>query len=108
MEAADHVDFGDADIEAALHAVEDFINGHLKGVLLVFARSECAELAAEDAVVGVVDVEVVDVGADVPVLALADDVGDCAEGVQVAAAVEGEGVGIGDALAVAHLVVDRL
>ena len=78
--------------------------GHLVDVvgelalLLVRAAGEGAELAAQDADVGVVEIEIEDVGGDVAVLALADVIGEVAERVEVLDGVEAQAFLIGEAL----------
>ena len=83
MQPADHVDLRDPEFQPRARLFHDLVDAHLKGVRLALFRAERAELTREDAVVRVIDVLVVDVGRDVPVFALAQDVGDRAQAVEI-------------------------
>ena len=108
MKPADHMHLGDADFQAPLHAADDLVDGQFERVALRFAGAKGAELAPQDAVIRIIDVEIVDVGADVPVLPLANDIRDHAERVEVAALIEMQAVRIRDPLPYQHLAIDGL
>ena len=99
VESADDVDLGRAlgvGLDDLAHHVVHLV-GEL-AFLLVRAAGEGAELTAQDADVGIVEVKIEDVGRDVAVLALADVIGEIAERVEVLDVVEAEGLGVGQAL----------
>src|SRR5581483_141871 len=73
--------------------------GELEAVRVALLSGEGAELAAQDAGVGVIDVAIDDVAGAVAGLALAREVGDGADGIEVPALEEAQGVGFGDAFA---------
>ena len=85
---------------------DDFLDGELEAVGVALLAGEGAELAAQDAVVRVVDVAVDDVAGAVAHLALAGEVGDGADGVQVLALEKAERVGLGDPFAGGDLVIE--
>ena len=88
VQPADHVNLGDAERQRRAHFLDDLIDGELEGVRVAFPGAERAELAGEHAEVRVVDVLIVNVSRDVPVLPLADRVGHGAKRVQIVRAVE--------------------
>ena len=103
MQPADHVNLGDPLLHRTAHGGDDLRNRHLKRVRVALARGERAELAGEDADVRVVDVAIENVGGDVAVLALAHEVRDRADRVQVFRRVEPQRVRIGNSSAVCDL-----
>lgn len=106
MKSADDVEFGDAFGQAGTGRVDHFGDGIFESVGVAFASGEGAELAGEDADVGVVEVAVEDEGGAVAVFAFADEVGEAAEVVEVGVVEEGEGVIGGDALVLGDVVGD--
>jgi len=96
MESADDVDFGDA--LGLLRLAGHFLDviGEL-AFRFVGTAGEGAELAAQDADVRVVEIEVEDVGRDVAVLPFADVIGQIAEGVEVLHRVEAQAFFVGQA-----------
>ena len=74
---------------------------------VAFARAKGAELAREDAVVRVVDVLVVNVGGHVPVLALAQDVRDAAQSINIRGTVEARRFVLVNSLTRHDLIADR-
>ena len=57
MQAADDVQFRDAESQRLLRLGHHLLGRELKTVLVAFLAREGAELAGEDAIVGIVDVE---------------------------------------------------
>ena len=74
---------------------------------LIFPRAECTELAAQDAMIRIVDVKIVDVRADIAVLPFANDIRDHPERVEVAGLVELQTFRFADAFPFLHLPVNR-
>ena len=83
MEPADHVHLRDSKAERFSHHADNFVNRVFKGVCIALLRGESAELAGEDANIGIIDVTIVNVGGVVAVLSLAHDVGDHAKRVKI-------------------------
>ena len=106
MQTADDVKFGDADGERGAGFFDDLFGAELPAVGVAFFAGERAELAAQDAVVGVVDVGVDDVGGAVADFALAGDVGKGAEGVNVFGIEKAEGFVVGEPFACDGFVVE--
>lgn len=102
VETADDMEFGDAEFEGLSGLFDHGFGGELEAVGVAFFAGEGAELAGEDAVVGVVEVAIDEVGGEVTDLALAGEVGEGAEGVEVGMGEELEGVGVGETLAGGH------
>lgn len=99
VEAADDMEFCDSDLEGFAGFLDHFIDGEFEAVLVTFFAGEGAELATEDAVIGVIDVAVDDIaGAGVVTLAVGE-VGEAADGGDIGVLQEEEGVLFGDALA---------
>src|SRR5579863_753900 len=99
MQAADDVEFGDAEFKGVAGFFDDFFDGKLEAVGIALFAGESAELATENAVVGVVDVAIDDVAGAITVFAAALDIRDCAEGVEIGGLEELLGVSVGDSLA---------
>ncbi len=99
MQSADDVHFGRALVVGLLRLARHLVDvvGEL-ALLLVRAARKGAELAAQDADVGVVEIEIEDVGRDVAVLALAHVIGEIAERVEVLDRVEAQAFLVGQAL----------
>ena len=89
MQSADDVHLGDALVIGLLRLPRHLLDvvGEL-ALLFVRPAGEGAELAAQDADVGVVEIEIEDVGRDVAVLPFADVIGEIAERVEVLHRVE--------------------
>ena len=85
---------------------DDLLDGELEAVGVALLAGEGAELAAQDAVVRVVDVAVDDVAGAAAHFALAGEVGDGADGIQVFAFEQAERVGLGNPLAGGDLVIE--
>ena len=98
MEAADDVELGDRFGVAGGGGRPGLFERHGVGAGLAFFAAERAQAAGRDADVGGVDVAIdVEVG-DVAVESLADEVGEPADGEDVAGLVEGDAVIEGEAL----------
>ena len=106
MQAADDVQFRDADLQRLARLADNFLDGKLEAIRVAFLARERTELARKDAVVRIVDVAIDDVARAVADLALPDKICDGADGVQVSRFKEPEGVGIGDAFIGDNLVVN--
>ena len=85
MEPAHDVQLSEAEAQGLTPFLHDLLDGMLEAVGIAFLAGEGAELTGEDAVVGVVDIAIEDVAGALADFALADEVGDGADGVQVAA-----------------------
>jgi hypothetical protein len=100
METADDMQFGDAEGEGFAGFGQHLVEGQLEAVGVAFLAGEGAELATEDAVIGVIEVAVDEVGGVGSDAAVAEFVGQGTEGVEVAGSEEGQGFLGGEALAV--------
>src|SRR5208282_6341812 len=85
---------------------DDFLDGELEAVGVALLAGKGTELAAQDAIIRVVDVAVDDVAGATAGFALASEVGDGANGVEVLALEEAERVGLGNSLAGGDLVIE--
>src|SRR3989442_4260146 len=106
MQAADDVQFGDAQRQRLARLLHDLVNAQLEAVLVAFLTGERAELAAQDAIVRIVDVAVDDITGAAAVLALVHKIGDGADCVEVFALEQPQGIGVGNPLAGDHFVVE--
>lgn len=106
MKPADDVEFGNADGEGFAGFLDDFFDRELEAVGIALFPGEGAELAAQDAVVGVIDIAVEDVAGAVAAFAFANEIGNGADGVDVFALEEAESVGFVDALVGGDFFVD--
>jgi hypothetical protein len=85
--------------------LNNFLDREHESVGIPLFSSERAELAAQDAIIGIIDVPVDDVTGPVAVFALANEIGDGAERVQVTSLEQAQGVGLVEALAGGDFVV---
>src|SRR5438270_4228125 len=92
MQPADHVHLRHSEAERIAHHADDFVNRVLKGVCIALFSGESAELAGEQANVGVIDVAIVDISCVVAVLSLTHNVGNYSEGVKIVRAIESESI----------------
>src|SRR6266571_5540424 len=106
MQSADNVQLGDAQRQRLARFLRDLVNAQLEAVFVAFLAGERAELAAQDAIVRVVDVAVEDVAGAAPILALVHKIRDGADGVEVFALEQPQGVGLGHPFAGDHFVVE--
>src|SRR6266545_103568 len=106
MQSADDVQLGDPDGQRLARFLDHLRNRQLEAVLVAFLAGERAELAAQDAVVRIVDVAVDDVAGATAVLALVDKIRNGADGVQVFALEKPQGVGLGNPVAGGDFVAD--
>ncbi len=105
VQPADDVQLGDAQAERLAGLGDDVLDGELEAVGVALFPGKGTELAAQDAVVRVVDVAVDDVAGAAADFALAGEVGDGADGIKVFAFEQAERVGLGDPLAGSDLVI---
>ena len=63
-------------------------NCHLKSMRITFLGAECAELAAQNANIGVVHISVENIGRYIAILPLPDDIGQKTESVQIARSIK--------------------
>jgi hypothetical protein len=98
MQPADHVHFGNPAGERFPDRLDDFIGGMFESMGITLFCRESAELAGEDADIGVIDVAIEDIGGDVAVLPFPHRAGHDAEGVKIARAIKGERLLLVDAL----------
>src|SRR5437879_8676831 len=106
MQSADNVQLGNAQRQRLARFLHDLVSAQLEAVFVAFLAGERAELAAQDAVVRIVDVAVDDVAGAAPILALVHKIRDGADGVEVFALEQPQGVGLGHPFAGDHFVVE--
>jgi len=106
MQSADDVQFRNAELERLTRLFDHLRNGQLETIRVAFLARERAELAAQDAVIRVVDVAIDDVAGAVANLLLPREISDGAEGVQVFGLKQPQRVGFGNALAGGDLVLE--
>ena len=107
MKAADHVHFGDAAGQRFSHCGDDFIDRAFKSMRVALLRGEGAELAGEDADVGIVDVTIEDVGRGIAILPLTHGAGHDPESIEIMSIVELKRILIGDPLIQIDLLGNR-
>src|ERR1051325_4142337 len=83
MQSSHDVKFRDADMQGFPRHGHDLIGGVLKSVRIALLASKRAKLAAQDAVVGIIDVAINDVGRPVSVFPLICEIGDRAKSIEV-------------------------
>ena len=98
MQSANNVELGDAEVESLPGHLDNFLHGILEAVRIALLARKRAELAAQDAIIGIIDVAVDDVAGAVADFAFAHEVRDGPEGIQVLGFKEAQGVLIGNAL----------
>src|SRR5687768_9787445 len=106
MEAADDVKLRDAEVQGLARFVHHLLDGELKAIGVTLLASKSAELAAQDAIVGVIDVAVDDIAGAVANLSVAHKIRNRAHRVQVFAFEEPERLVFVNAFARDYLVVD--
>ena len=106
MQSADDVQFRDAELQRLARLLDHLRDGQLEAVRVALLARERAELAAQDAVVRVVEVAIDDVAGAVAHLLLSREIGDGAEGVEVLGFKQPQRVGFGNAFAGGDLVVE--
>ena len=106
MQAADDVQFRATQLQRFAGLRHDLVHRQFEAVRIAFLPGKRAELAGEDAVVGIVDVAVDDVARAVAGLALAGQVGDGTDRVLVFGFKQAQGIGFRNAHACGHLVLD--
>ena len=99
MQSADNMEFRDAESERLAGLLDYFLDGELETIGVAFLSGEGAELAAQDAVIRVVDVAIDDVAGAVTHLALPGKVGNRTDGIQILALEQAQGVGFGNPFA---------
>src|SRR5438876_10827164 len=98
--------FGDADVECLAGHFDDFLDTVLEAVGVAFFAGKGAKLAAQDAVVGIVDVAIDNVAGIVAVLPLPNEIGDRADGIEVFAFKQAQAVGFGNTFTGDNFLVD--
>ena len=106
MQPADNVQFGDAEIQRFARFLHDFFDAELKAIRVALLARERAKLAAQDAVVRIVDVAIDDVTGAIAVFALSGEIGDGAERIQIFGFKQTQSVGFINAFACGHFLVD--
>src|SRR5688572_4014733 len=106
MQAADNMQFRDPDRESFTRFLDDVIHGELKAVGVALFAGERAELAAQDAVVRIVDVAVQNVARAIAALPFPHEIRDCADGVEVFAFEKAKSIRLGNTLRRDHFFVD--
>jgi hypothetical protein len=95
-----------AQVEGFASFLRDFVNRELETVGIAFLARERAELATQDAVVGVVDVAIDNVAGTIPNLSVSGEISDCSHRVQVLALKEAERLILGNSLARCDLIIE--
>src|ERR1051325_5979646 len=106
VQSADDVQFRDAEPQRLARLLDHLLDAQLKAVLVALLAREGAELAAQDAVVGVVEVAVDDVAGAVADLAFPGEIGERAKGIEVFRLEQAQCVGLGEPFTCGHLVVE--
>src|ERR1700756_936680 len=106
MQSTNDMQFGDADGQRLTRLLDHLLDRELEAVRIALLAGERAELAAQDAVVGIVEIAGDDVTGAVAALFLARKIGDATDGVQVLGFEEPQRVVLRNALARRDLVVD--
>src|ERR1700726_727411 len=98
MQTTNHVHFSNPEAACFSDSADDVVNGSLEGMGIAFFGGEGAELAGENANIGVIDVAIQDIGRVVAILLFAERICDNSEGVKIVRAVEIESIGFRNAL----------
>src|SRR5437667_1951023 len=109
MQSANDVQLGDADAQRFARFLDDLFDAELETVGIPFFARERTKLAAQNAVIGIIDVAVDDVTGAIGERAEADlprEVGDSADGVQIFALEQAQSVRIRNAFARGDLFVE--
>jgi hypothetical protein len=106
MESANNVQLGNAEIQRFAGFFQNLFERELESVRIALFAREGTELAAQDAVVGIVDVAIEDETRPRPDFLLARQVGDGSKGVEVTRFEKTLGVCVGDPFAASYLVVN--
>src|SRR5882672_6039407 len=106
MQATDDVQFGDAKMQRLARHLHNLLDRVLKPIRIAFFAGESAKLAAQDAVVGIVDVTIENVACAVSVFALPHEIGNGPKTIQVLALEKPECIGLGNTLSRDNLLVD--
>jgi hypothetical protein len=88
VKAADHMNFGNPQLEGLACGLDDLRNAQLEGMRVSLPGTESTELAREKTDVRIVDVPIQDIGRPIPVFSLADHIGDEPEGVDIGGSIE--------------------
>src|SRR5438132_3495855 len=106
MESAHDMQLGNAKSQRLARLLHNFLYAVLKAIRVALLACERAELATEDAVVGIVDVAIDDVAGAIADLPLTRLISDRPHGIEVFAFKQTEGVAFRYALAGSHFFVD--
>ena len=99
VQAANHVDLRDTELERLADYFDNFIDRVFESVSVALFSRKRTELAGKDADIRVIDIAIMDVGRIITVLSLADYVRYYAESVEIVRSIEIQRVIIGNALA---------
>jgi hypothetical protein len=106
VQPADYVKFRNSKVQRPLRLLHDFLHRELKSVRVSLLPGKGAELAAQDAVVRVVDIAIDDEAGAIARLSLPGKVRDGAQRVEVLALEEPQRLGIGYPLSVGDFPMD--
>jgi hypothetical protein len=106
MKPADDVQLRHAQVQCLPRLLHDLLDAVLKTVRIPFFSGKRAELATQDAVIGIVDVAINNIAGSIPHLALAHQVGQGTERVEVLALQQAQGLRFGDTHPGRDLLVD--
>src|SRR5436305_11482813 len=108
MQPANDVQFGDPEAHRFARFLDDFFDAELEAVCIAFLARERTKLAAQDAIIRVIDIAIDDVAGAIGTGAepeLPGEISDSPKSVQVFAFKEAESGSCGNALARADLVI---
>ena len=105
VQPADNVQFRDAQTQRFPGLLDDFLDGELESVRIALLARKGAELAAQDAVIRVIDVAVENVARLAAHFSLPRQIRDGADRVQILAFEQPQGVGLGNPLTGGDLVI---
>jgi len=98
MQTTNHVYFSNPEAACFSDSADDVVDGSFEGMDIAFFGGERAELAGENADIGVIDVAIQDIGSVVAILLFAECIGDNSERVEIVRAVEIESIDLRNAL----------
>src|SRR5262245_52903647 len=107
MKPAHHVHFRNSTAERAARRLNNLRDRNFESMRIALPGAKGAELAGQNADVRIIDITVENVGGTIPVLSLADDVGDQTERVDVSGPVQLNRFLVVDPLCRNDLIVNR-
>ena len=105
MQAADDVQFGDAEFQGFARFLHDLRGREFEAVGIAFLAREGAELARENAVIGIIDVAIDDVARAIAHFLLPHQIRDGSDRVQILRFKQPQSIGLGNAFARRDLII---